>query len=131
MSRPALFALLSLLVLVCLSACAPVARGPLKVVERDSGSLLELRVGARYEVVLDANPSTGYVWALSEPHVAVVQPQGEPQFTLDSKAADGSGKMTWLFEAVAPGEAVLEMVYQRPGETPPLRSFVLFLTVNK
>ena len=102
------------------------------MVERDGGSLLELRVGSRFEVVLDANPSTGYVWAVSEPQVAVVQPQGEPQFTLDAKAADGSGKMTWVFEAVAAGEGVLEMVYHRPGETgaPPLRSFVLFLTIR-
>jgi inhibitor of cysteine peptidase len=132
MSRRALSGLLALLLAVSLSACTPVAREPLKVVERDSGSLLELRVGDRFDVVLDANPSTGYVWAMSDPHITVVQPQGEPQFVLNSKAGDGSGKITWVFEAIAPGEDMLEMAYRRPGETDvaPLRTFVLFLTVK-
>jgi inhibitor of cysteine peptidase len=132
MSRFALWRLLFVVTVFWLAACAPVARGPLKVMELDSGSLLELRVGAQFVVTLNANPSTGYVWEIAPPGIAAVRPQGEPQFSADTRARDGSGTVTWPFEAVAAGEGSLRMVYHRPDEAgaTPLRSFELFLIVK-
>lgn len=132
MSRPASWRVWLWIMVLWLGACAPVARGPLKVMELDSGSLLELRVGAQFVVTLHANPGTGYVWEMAPPEIAVVTPQGEPQFSADTRARDGSGSVTWTFEAVAAGEDSLRMVYHRPDEAgaTPLRSFELFLIVK-
>ncbi len=130
MSRLVVWMVLFLAVVVALCACSPIARGPLKVVERDTGCLIDLQVGGQIELVLNANPSTGYVWEIASPDIQIVQPAGEPQFTADSGARDGSGKLSWVFEAVATGEDVLRLVYHRPPEQPPLRTFEVFLAVR-
>jgi predicted secreted protein len=130
MSRLVIWMAAFLAFVVALCACSPVARGPLKVVERDTGCLIDLQVGGQIELVLNANPSTGYVWEIASPDIQVVKPVGEPQFTADSGARDGSGKLSWVFEAVVPGEGVLRLVYRRPAEQPPLRTFEVYLAVR-
>jgi predicted secreted protein len=130
MSR--LFICIAVLLVLVLSfcACSPVARGPLQVVERDTGCLIDLQVGGRIELVLNANPSAGCVWEIVTPDIEIDKPVGEAQFTLDSAAADGSGKLSWVFEAVAPGEDVLRLVCSRPVAQVPSRTFEVYLAVR-
>nr|MBC7245253.1 protease inhibitor I42 family protein [Chloroflexota bacterium] len=116
---------------VALVACT-VARKPLKVVERDTGSMLELRVGDKFDVVLDANPTTGYQWELAG-EVRVVQQVGEPEFVPDSNALGAGGKMTIHFQAVAAGEEWLRLVYHRSWEqrVAPAKTFELYILVKE
>ncbi|MGB9880725.1 MAG: protease inhibitor I42 family protein [Anaerolineae bacterium] len=123
--------LFSVLLALALVACGPRARAPLKVVEKDSGAMIELRVGEQIELVLDANPSTGYNWEVAG-EVKVVKLVGEPQFMPDSKALGAGGKMTMRFQAVAPGEEWLRLVYRRSWEegVAPEKTFELYISVK-
>ena len=116
---------LIVVIVLSLGACGPRVRGPLKLVEMDSGCMVELRIGDEVEVVLEGNPSTGYLWEVASKDVTVVEQQGEAQFKADSDAPGSGGKVTLCFEAVAPGEELLQLVYHRPFETgvAPLNTF--------
>jgi len=94
--------------------------------------MIELRVGGKIELVLDANPSTGYLWDVATADITVVRQDGEPQFKPDSKDIGSGGKMTFHFEAVAPGEEVLRLIYHRPFEqdVPPLRTVEVYILVR-
>jgi predicted secreted protein len=130
-ARTVLEAGLAGFVLLSVVACAPTARPPLKVVERDSGSMVELHVGDRVEIVLDSSPTAGYVWEVVSA-TTVVQQEGEPQFKADSEALGSGGTLTLVFRAVAPGEQVLNLIYHRVSEegVPPLRTFSLDILVR-
>lgn len=122
---------LGMILALALAACGPRVRAPLKVMERDSGSMIELRVGDQFDLVLDANPTTGYNWEVAE-RVRVVEQVGEPAFTPESRALGAGGKMTIRFQAVAPGEEWLRLVYRRSWEESiaPQKTFELYILVK-
>lgn len=121
------------LVGLLLAACTPRVREPVKVVEGDSGSMVVLRVGDQVHIVLDSDPSTGYVWEISSPDITVVRQVGDPQFKAGSDALGGGGKLTWVFEAIAPGEQMLSLIYHRTFEqdVPAARTFALDILVRE
>jgi inhibitor of cysteine peptidase len=128
-----LFAGLAGLVGLSLTACTPPVRGPVKVVERDSGSMIELHVGDQVEIVLAGNPTTGYVWEVGSPDITVVRQVGDPQFKPDSEAVGAGGTLTLLFEAIAPGEQMLGLIYHRTFEqgVPAAKTFALDILVRQ
>jgi predicted secreted protein len=121
------------LVGLSLAACAPRVRGPVKVVERDSGSMVDLRVGDQVEIVLDTNPTTGYVWEVASLDITVVRQVGDARFAPDSEAIGAGGTLTLVFEAIVPGEQVLSLIYHRTFEqdVPPARTFALDVLVRE
>lgn len=123
--------LLSLLIAMVLAACGPRVRTPLKVMEMDSGAMIELRVGDQIELVLEANPTTGYNWELAE-EISVVKRIGEPEFTPDSKALGAGGKVGMRFQAIASGKEWLRLVYRRSWEegVAPEKTFELYILVK-
>lgn len=75
-----------------------------------------LEVGDILEVVLPANPSTGYIWEVGFYNQSVLKPYGEPEFS-NSNANLGAEESEKLhFEAIGEGETKLIMVYQRSFE---------------
>ena len=64
--------------------------------------------GDRFDLRLEANPSTGYAWSLGKPLDAA--PGGAPPL------AGQGGNEIWTFEAVAPGRTTISMFYARPWE---------------
>jgi len=131
--RRVLLAILAGLVGVSLPACAPRVHGPVKVVEGDSGSMVELRMGDQVQIVLDSNPTTGYVWEVASPDLTVVRQVGDPLFKPDSDAIGAGGTLTLLFQASAPGEQVLNLIYHRPFEqgVAPAKAFALDILVRE
>jgi inhibitor of cysteine peptidase len=95
--------------------------------------MVELRVGDKVEIVLDSNPTTGYVWEVASPDIAVVRQEGEPQFKPDSGAVGAGGKLTLVFQAIAPGEQMLNLIYHRTFEqgVPPAKTFALDILVRE
>ena len=82
--------------------------------EVDQGVGLE--VGDILEVVVPANPSTGYVWEVGFYNQSVLKPYGEPEFS-SSSANLGAEELEKLhFDAIGVGETELILVYQRSFE---------------
>lgn len=86
---------------------------------KDNKSNVTLKVGDTLSIELASNPSTGYSWQLNQDDVQVLQPLGEPQFSLGNKTPipGASGTQTFQFKAVGKGKTTLTLLYARPWET--------------
>ncbi len=85
----------------------------------DNKSEVALQVGDTLTVELNSNPSTGYSWQISTVDAKVLQPVGEPQFSLGNKTPvpGAGGTQTFTFNAVGKGKTTLTLIYVRPWET--------------
>lgn len=75
-----------------------------------------LEVGDTLEVVLPANPSTGYIWEVGFYNQSVLKPYGEPEFWSSSADLGAEESQALHFEAIGAGETELILVYQRSFE---------------
>jgi len=98
------------------SAEAP-PEGAVMVTAADADQTVRVTPGQMLEVVLDANPSTGYTWTIvSAPEF--LQAEGEPGFRSEaaSDIVGAGGKQTLEFSVTASGDGALELSYVRPWE---------------
>lgn len=99
------------------------------------GKDVSLAVGQGLVVTLEANPTTGFAWQLSELDQNVVKQNGSPEYEQDP-GADGKvgvgGKSVLTFVAVAPGSTKLGLSYMRAWEqgVEPAKRFTVNLTVR-
>ncbi|WP_194834578.1 protease inhibitor I42 family protein [Nocardia sp. XZ_19_369] len=120
------------------SSAAPTsAPGPAAVTatESDNGQERRLTVGQHLVVTLPANPSTGYLWQISELDANVLQAQGDPGFETDPNvpvAPGAGGSSVWTFAGKAPGSTKLSMQYLRPWEqgVEPAQTYSLTIKVE-
>jgi inhibitor of cysteine peptidase len=119
-------------VVLSLSACGPSGRGARQLSENESGSTVELHTGDTLEVALSGNPTTGYQWEIASGDTKVIKWREKPEYRSDSAAVGSSGMFTFTFEAAAPGQTVLRLVYHRPFErnVPPARTFEFTVIVK-
>jgi inhibitor of cysteine peptidase len=119
---------LATLTMVFLSGCSKPAgsggsssgtsSGPLTLTQADADKTVTVSPGQTLEVVLDANPSTGYTWTIaSAPEF--LKSQGDPKFAsqAESGVVGAGGKQTLEFAVTAAGKGELSLNYVRPWET--------------
>ncbi len=120
---------LAALSLVFLSGCTKPAEtgsgdssgsktGSVVVTKADADKTVMVAPGQTLEVVLDANPSTGYTWTIaSAPEF--LKSEGEPTFASESASGvvGAGGKQTLTFSVTAAGKGELSLNYVRPWET--------------
>jgi len=124
--------------LIAVIACFVLAAGivsageTIQIHEDGGGSTVELSCGDRLEVVLSANPTTGYTWEVSSLDAAVLTVSGDASFKPDSGLIGAGGRMTFSFDTGAAGRTALRLIYHRPFEkgVAPLKVFELNVTVK-
>jgi len=101
------------------------AGGVIVVGENDARSTVEIVCGERLQVVLNANPTTGYQWAVEAVDPNVLKTVGEGFYPPDSRLVGAGGKAEWSFDALSPGRTTLKLIYRRPFEkdVPPVKTF--------
>jgi inhibitor of cysteine peptidase len=122
-------------VLVLLGTLIAACGGDDRIVLRDdSGASISVEPGHEFQVVLEANPSTGYLWEIDPeaPGAAVIEVVGEPAFTARSDLPGSGGKTTFTFRALEQGSGLLRLRYWRPFEpdADPLRTFEVNVLVE-
>ena len=98
-----------------------------------SPGTVELAVGERATLELEANPTTGYQWEPSaEPDAAVVTIVSDTYVAGGSDAMGAGGTQRIVVEGVAAGSTTLELRYVRPWEsdTPPAETASYQITVS-
>jgi inhibitor of cysteine peptidase len=107
--------------------------GSKKVIEKDSGKTVELRIGNTLVVDLPGNPSTGYSWETVSVDGSILQSSGNDAFVPDSNMIGAPGKVSLRFKAMAAGKTALKLAYRRvwEKEVPPLKTFELNVEVAK
>lgn len=114
--------LITLLMVVAGGGYACFADGPLRLALADCGRTNALAAGARIEIALDGNPTTGYEWTIAAFSAGVLRLVGEPRY-VESASPGGrpmvgaGGTYVFRFEASAPGTGRVDLVYRRPWET--------------
>ncbi len=102
------------------------------ITEQETQQGVGLNVGDTLEIVLDANPSTGYAWEPGFYNESVLKPVGEPEFVKQDASLGSGEKQKVHFLAIGPGETKLSLVYRRPFEkaTPDSKMFTVDVTVK-
>src|SRR4030042_5445881 len=102
-------------------------------VTEDTEAPVEAKIGEKFKIALDSNPTTGYQWELSEPlDESIVKLIGS-EYISDKPITIGSGGVeVWTFEAVGEGETEISMAYVRSWEkdVEPAQSKTLKVTVK-
>lgn len=101
--------------------------------ENDSNKTVEIVVGDKVEIILPANPTTGYVWEVSSIDSSILQPN-KADFIANDPAIGAGGLEIIKFHALAVGKSELKLIFHRPFEqdTPPLKTFdVTVIIKNK
>jgi len=102
--------------------------------EEDSGTTVEMKNGHHLDVVLDANPTTGYEWKIMNMDTTILalivteyQPDEAPPGLLGA-----GGKSTFHFKSENSGETLLKIIYHRSFEVniPPVDTFELTVIVQ-
>lgn len=104
------------------------------VLRNDSGVFITLEPGEEFDVVLEANPSTGYRWEI-DPEidgVELVEVVGEPSFVSQSDLPGSGGKTTFTFSALEEGSGFLKLKFWRSfePEAEPLRYFEVHIAIE-
>jgi inhibitor of cysteine peptidase len=106
--------LIVLLIVACLlTACGS---GQTVLKEKSAGTTITVQKGAKFQVQLEGNPTTGYLWAVKDLNTAVLTQVGDWEHKPSSDKPGAPGITTFTFEAVGTGTAKLQLVYQRPFE---------------
>ena len=136
--RPlALVGLAALTGLAALAGCAssPASLPAVALSGADQGREVTLAVGQRVTVTLDANPTTGYGWALADSVGGALARDGVSVYT-QAPAEPGvvgvGGEDVWTFRAVRAGRGRLRLEYGRSFEPdePPVETFEVPVVVR-
>ena len=98
----------------------------------DNRKPVALTIGGSLAITLDSNPSTGYSWQLLPMKRAILQQQGEPEYTPPAQPLPGAGgQHTFLLVALGVGRSTLTLVYKRSFEpnAAPAQTFTVHVTV--
>ena len=123
--------------LVFLTSCqiaagsASSASSTVTVTDQDDGGQVALKVGQVLIVSLQANPTTGYSWEVTQGAEALRQ-IGETEFSTPTDRVGAGGIQTIRFEAVKASDVAFQMVYRRPwGKgVEPIQTFAVELTIQ-
>jgi inhibitor of cysteine peptidase len=108
--------LLILLLSFVLASCArpqPNSSKEVSILWSEIDQGVGLEVGDILEIVLPANPSTGYAWEAGFFNESVLKPYGEPEFSSTSTNLGAEESQKLHFEAIGEGETDLVLVYRQ------------------
>ncbi len=105
------------LMALLLSACGGGSSTP-KVT--DPQTPIQASAGNQFQIVLEANPTTGYHWDIvGELDKSVVElVSHDYQSASYPNVVGGGGLDTWTFKAVGAGQATITLGYYPPSNTP-------------
>jgi len=122
------------IILFCLillsSGCS--AGNPIQLYQLDSGRVIKMKPGDTVEIVLDANPTTGYQWKALPWDTKVIEQIDKPAYKSRSEAIGSGGELTFYFKALSTGQTPLKFIYFRDFEkdVPPIKSFKVTIVVS-
>lgn len=121
------------LVAVFVSACGGAAGGPVNITKADNGKTFDVAKGSQFNLTLEGNPTTGFLWETKDLNTAVLKQVGDFAYTADNANLVGSpGKLKFTFEGAGAGTAKLTLIYHQPFDpnTAPAETFEVTINVK-
>jgi inhibitor of cysteine peptidase len=124
---PLVFGLLISALLLLLAGCATST----SLTGSDNGKTIQAHVGDEIAIALDANPSTGYAWAIEKSDGTLLTFK-QSSFSASSSAIGSGGTQTLTFVAKSVGTVHLQLKYWRSfmGEKSITRRFAVTIQVQ-
>ncbi|MGZ8224575.1 MAG: protease inhibitor I42 family protein [Methylobacter sp.] len=99
--------------------------------ERDSGKTVGINVADELEIVLPANPTTGYIWETDSPGCNFLS-HSKVDFLPGDKTIGSGGFEINRFKANAEGTCQLKFIFHRPFEhnVLPIKTFTLTIIIK-
>ena len=103
-----------------------------EVTEEQNGGLVALSVRDRVRVVIDGNPTTGFLWEVEDLDGSLLRQIGESSFKPYSNLTGSGGDFALTFEALKAGATRLRLIYHRPFEkgVPPGRVYEVLVDIQ-
>jgi predicted secreted protein len=137
MGRRKSVTLVTLALFVALMALAVGCGGsstPTEVLEADAAKGVKIAVGEQFDLVLQANATTGFEWRLVEPTTQETVKKIKSEYHEPNTGTIGAGGTDhWIFEGVRAGEATVKLEHVRPWEpdAAPERTVTVKVTVTE
>jgi len=109
------------LVLALVAACGSSISGVYS--DSDTGGEIEIDSGERFELRLESNPSTGYLWVLeknSPMDLIKFESMTHEPFETTDDVVGAAGMDVFTFKAVEEGAGILRLEYIRSFDDPPI-----------
>ena len=121
------FGLVMSVLLLLLAGCA----ASTSLTGSDNGKTIQAHVGDEITIALDANPSTGYGWAVEKGEGTLLTLK-QSNFSASSSAIGSGGTQTLTFVAKSAGTVYLQLKYWRSfvGEKSITRRFAVTIQVQ-
>ena len=84
--------------------------------EKDNGTTINLGIDDPFEIELEGNPTTGYIWEVASFEASIIKQIGEARFEPDDGKPGSGGKYTFEFQTIAAGQTSLTLIYHRKFE---------------
>lgn len=84
--------------------------------QADAGQYFTAHTGDMIEIMLEENPSTGYLWEVMEIDHNILDPSESSFFSGGDAIVGKAGTRKFQFEVKAPGETVISFRLNRPWE---------------
>lgn len=99
----------------------------------NNGQLIKLSQNEEFVISLNANPTAGFTWKISEIDSSIVTQIQEVEFKPTSEKLGSPGDQIFRFRAISLGQTEIKLVYHRPWEkqVAPLDTFFVTAEVKK
>ena len=103
-----------------------------QITKAENGKQVSIKAGTDFSLVLDGNPTTGYIWQIKSIDTSSVSQNGNYEYKSSSGLMGAPGKFTFKFKALNKSRSLLKLYYLRGWEKgiPPIDSFKVNIIVN-
>lgn len=121
-----------LITTIMLSFACSFSNKDIELTMQDSGKTIEVNNGEEVNIIIESNPTTGYIWDVESIDTAILQQVGDPIYTSDSKLLGGGGAETYKFKAIATGQTTVSLIHHRSWEADvlPIDTFKVTIIVK-
>ena len=108
--------------------------GKIKTIGSPENVPIEVKVGDDFQIMLDANKTTGYEWSLAKPlDKEVLTLVGKDYLIPRTPRMGAGGKSVWKFKAIGSGKALITLEYKRSWEKdkPAAQKRIYFVIVKE
>jgi inhibitor of cysteine peptidase len=128
------FITLVILLALGLGGCGAKSKN-LQLTDTDNGSTAAVEVGQTIHLQLEANPTTGYGWEVSQVDEQLLAMQGEKTYEeapQNKQLIGGGGWENFSFTAQQTGETTLRLIYHRSWEegVEPAKTFEVKIRID-
>ncbi len=86
-----------------------------ELTEKENSSCIKLSLNDKFNVVLDANATTGYQWEIVKYNKSVIE-LVHSDYKVDSSLMGAPGKQIYTFKVLSKGVTKLKIIYHRSWE---------------